>query len=73
MVGALYRKEIEAKMEVERASSPELDPTDPSDANKIKVNIMILIFRDEDPDPVGSVDFWPSGTVTFTPDPTCDS
>ena len=43
MVGALYRKEIEAKMEVERASSPELDPTDPSDANKIKVNIVILI------------------------------
>ena len=44
MVGALYRKEIEAKMEVERASSPELDPTDPSDANKIKVNIVILIL-----------------------------
>ena len=34
------------------------------------------ITRDEDPDPVGSVDFWPAGSDTFfsldpDPDPTC--
>ena len=25
------------------------------------------ITRDEDPDPVGSVDFWAAGSVTFSP------
>ena len=30
--------------------------------------------RDEDPDPVGSGDFWPSGSGTFStdPDPNCN-
>ena len=65
MVGAFNRKEIEAKMEVERASSPELDPSDPSDANKIKVTIIVPILRDEDPDPVGSVDFCSAGSGTY--------
>ena len=25
----------------------------------------LVFIRDEDPDPVGSVDFWPSGSGTF--------
>ena len=33
--------------------------------------------RDEDPDPVGSGDFWPagigSGTFSTDPDPTCNN
>ena len=31
--------------------------------------------RDEDPDPVGSVDFWPAGSGLFStdPDPTCNN
>ena len=41
--------------------------------------LQILTGRDEDPDPVGSVDFWAagSGSVTFftdpDPDPTCNN
>ena len=33
---------------------------------------MVFIFRDEDPDPVGSVDFRPagSGSILFSLDPT---
>ena len=32
-------------------------------------------YRIEDPDPVGSVDFWPAGSGTFSPDPdpTCNN
>ena len=42
------------------------DDTDDSGTGKVDISFFICLIRDEDPDPVGSVDFWPAGSGSGT-------
>ena len=67
-------KEHHRKLKKEMKKNPgkfkksKKDPGVPGNCpfkDQVNVPVFFVLSRDEDPDPVGSVDFWASGSVIF--------